>query len=148
MSELKTQESEFGNKVYRELLDKSNMKQRIIIGHHNLNEVPHKDLFGEPGQRKYDGVHMFGKSGRYCYTTYLKSSRRLEYCLTTNPKMMEEKICKPTTENRTIMENSTRRKEIVCSLISTIARRELMSEKDLNTRKRRAGNIGATNRTL
>jgi hypothetical protein len=68
---LKSQLSEFGNKVFRELLEQSDLKNRILIGEHNLDKIPRNELFGETDQRKYDGIHLSGKSGRFYYTRSL-----------------------------------------------------------------------------
>jgi hypothetical protein len=68
---LKTQLSEYGNNVYRELLEKTNLKGKICIGKHDFNGVHDEDIFGRSDHPRYDGLHLAGKHGRYQYTRSL-----------------------------------------------------------------------------
>ena len=65
---LKSQLSDYGNQVYKQLLEKCNLKNKIVIGQHNFEGVTDRDIFGDPDQPRYDGVHLAGKHGRYYYT--------------------------------------------------------------------------------
>ena len=68
---LKSQLSELGNKVFRDLHEKSSFKDKIKIGNHSLDHISKAELFGKPDQQRFDGIHLAGKSGRYHYTESL-----------------------------------------------------------------------------
>ena len=65
---LKSQLSEYGNSIYRELLEKSDLKGKIHIGKHDLDGLADQDIFGKSDHPKYDGLHLAGRHGRYQYT--------------------------------------------------------------------------------
>ena len=83
-SGLKRELSMYGNKVFRDELDKTDMKDKIIVASHNLPSEPSKAIYGDPDVHGYDGIHLYGKDGRKYYThslcrilqeVYTRSSR-------------------------------------------------------------------------
>ena len=64
---LKSELSNYGNKIYRQLKEKSKMKEKIVIGEHSLD---FKGNMKEKiyGRENFDGIHMRGPLGFNFYT--------------------------------------------------------------------------------
>ena len=71
---LKPELAEYANTLYRQLWFESNLKNKIMVGKHNLkcSEEARLQRFTGPGRKglrdKYDGVHMYSLEGKVWYT--------------------------------------------------------------------------------
>ena len=68
---LKGKLSEYGNLVLKEELDKSDMKNQIFLGIHTLPQHFQDNLYGQPHDHRFDGIHLNGPDGRNHYTRSL-----------------------------------------------------------------------------
>ena len=68
---LKSKLSDYGNSVYREELEKCDLKDRIFIGSHSLPNDCQQNLYGHPARSGYDGIHLYGPDGRNHFTRSL-----------------------------------------------------------------------------
>ena len=71
--QIKHQLSNLANLEYSKLHTRSSLKDKIIIGKHNIdNSIFNRDqMYGIPGAGKYDGIHMFGRKGKIAFTNSL-----------------------------------------------------------------------------
>ena len=60
--------SEMANEHLHELLNTSDFKNSILIGRHSLGKssFDRNEVYG--GGRDFDGIHLRGPAGQYCYT--------------------------------------------------------------------------------
>ena len=80
---LKPKLAMFANATFNQMWHSSAMRERIIIGKHNL-ECPDEQFearFTNEQTGWYDGVHMYGRSGKKIYTNSLANI--FKYCLPT-----------------------------------------------------------------
>ena len=65
---LKPEFAKYANNVYTQLWLASNLKDKIVLGKHNLdcNENVRLDRFTDRESKRYDGIHMY--NGRNAYT--------------------------------------------------------------------------------
>ena len=65
----------YANRLYQQLWFESNLKHRIILGQHRLQclEKTRLERFTDRRSHRYDGVHMYGESGRRAYTNSVLS---------------------------------------------------------------------------
>jgi hypothetical protein len=65
--QLKPQLSSLGNALLFDLWCKSNMRNKIVIGDHQIPHLlgdSHHLVFGHPESGKYDGLHLHGSEGQ------------------------------------------------------------------------------------
>ena len=67
-NQLKSILSEYGNKVFRDVLENCDVKAKISIASHTLPSELQQNLYGHPDRRGYDGIHLNGPDGRNHYT--------------------------------------------------------------------------------
>ena len=65
---LKSKLSEYGNKVFRDVLENCDVKAKISVASHTLPNQLQQNLYGHPDRRGYDGIHLNGPDGRNHYT--------------------------------------------------------------------------------
>jgi hypothetical protein len=84
---LKPSLAKFANNVLKKVLSTSNMKDKISIGKHNLNcdGKIRQARYTRTHDRRYDGVHMYGASGRNAYTKSITNIIRSTVCPHTAP---------------------------------------------------------------
>ena len=68
---IKSYLSEYGNRVMRDQVENSDLKNKIVIGAHNLPRKLHQNIYGDPAVHGYDGVHLYGPDGKKLYTNSL-----------------------------------------------------------------------------
>ena len=67
-NQLKSKLSEYGNKVFRDVLQNCDVKAKISVAFHSLPSQLQQNLYGHPDRLGYDGIHLYGKDGRNHYT--------------------------------------------------------------------------------
>jgi hypothetical protein len=69
-SSLKPHLAKFANIVFRQMVSNSPMKHKIVLGQHTLDcdGKIRQARYTRTQDRKYDGVHMYGVSGRAAYS--------------------------------------------------------------------------------
>ena len=92
--EVKPQLSRLGDAVIFDLWCESSYRDRIFLGDHTIPHnlgVEHSSIFGRPGDRSYDGIHMLGPDGR---DTYEKSVLNILLCagLLKTPPNLKHKV--------------------------------------------------------
>ena len=70
-TQLKSKLSEYGNRVFRDELEKCDVKNKISIASHILPEQISQDIYGHPARQGYDGIHPYGQDGRNFLTRSL-----------------------------------------------------------------------------
>ena len=73
-TQLKSKLSEYGNKVFRDELEKCDVKNKISIGSHILPKQLLQNIYGHPARQGYDGIHPYGQDGRNFLTRSLCNS--------------------------------------------------------------------------
>ena len=68
---LKSKLSEYGNRVFREELAKSDVKDQVSIASHFLPKQFQETLYGHPQSQFFDGIHLGGSDGKNHYTRSL-----------------------------------------------------------------------------
>ena len=68
---LKSNLSEYGNRVFREELANSDVKNKVFIASHTLPQQFQQNLYGHPEQYNFDGIHFNGSDGANHYTRSL-----------------------------------------------------------------------------
>ena len=68
---LKRELSEYGNKVFRDELENSDVKEHIKIASHSLPTQFQENLYGNPSSSGFDGIHLRGPDGGNHYTRSL-----------------------------------------------------------------------------
>ena len=68
---LKHKLSEYGNKIFRDELEKSDVKDQISIASHSLPTHFQENLYGLPHSNGFDGIHLRGPDGGNHYTRSL-----------------------------------------------------------------------------
>jgi hypothetical protein len=72
---LKPELAKYANGLYRQFWFASDLKNKIVIGQHNLecSEQSRMSRFTDRIKNKYDGVHMYGPEGRKAFTDSILS---------------------------------------------------------------------------
>ena len=68
---LKRELSEYANKVFRDELENSDVKEHIKIASHSLPTQFQENLYGSPSSSGFDGIHLRGPDGGNHYTRSL-----------------------------------------------------------------------------
>ena len=63
--------SEYGNMIFRDELEKSDVKDQIAIASHSLPTQFQENLYGLPDCKGFDGIHLHGPDGSNHYTRSL-----------------------------------------------------------------------------
>ena len=65
----------FANSVFRQLWFESPLKHKIVLAQHKLDcsDATRQDRYTDRKSKRYDGVHMYGESGKKAYTTNVLS---------------------------------------------------------------------------
>ena len=73
--QIKHQLSNLANHEYTKLHSKSQFRERIIIGKHNIENsaFSREQTYGKAGFGRFDGLHMVGKNGRTAFTNSLEN---------------------------------------------------------------------------
>ena len=70
-TQLKRELSEYGNKVFRDELENSDVKEHISIASHTLPTQLQENIYGNPSSSQFDGIHLRGHDGRNHYSRSL-----------------------------------------------------------------------------
>ena len=70
---LKPKLAHYANNFLQKLWVESSHKENIMVGSHNLDcsVVARRERFTDDRTGKYDGIHMYGSSGKLAYTDSL-----------------------------------------------------------------------------
>ena len=84
---LKQKLAKFANDQLHQLWLDSPLKDKIFIAEHklNCNMNVRMDRYTDEHTKKYDGIHMYGESGRSAYTESVVSALKEALCNTGNP---------------------------------------------------------------
>ena len=77
------------------------------FGKHTLDGIQSEELFGRPDQRRYDGLHLAGKSGRYHYTNSLGNILQKAGLIPLNGSQKDGNLGKPNTRKGKPQESTT-----------------------------------------
>ena len=72
---LKPEFAKYANSLYRQLWFESSLKDKIVIGQHNLecSEKARLDRYTDRKNNRYDGIHMYSYEGKIAYTDSVMS---------------------------------------------------------------------------
>ena len=65
---LKPELAKYANRTLSQLLQSSSLKNRIMIGKHNIGADQPGALYRDERTGRYDGLHMYARKGYHVYT--------------------------------------------------------------------------------
>ena len=67
-AQLKSFLSEYGNQIFRDELEKCDLRNKISVCSHILPKELNQKIYGHPARKGYDGIHLYGNDGSNFYT--------------------------------------------------------------------------------
>ena len=128
---LKSKLSDYGNNILREELAKSNLAGKIIIASHSLPSEIQQNIYGNPATRGYDGIHLYGPTGRKVYTGSVCSV--LQKLIQTSRTSHNHLLPRPTPPEHSDSQSSHPKVPVICRNPSVQANSQSTSEPNLNS---------------